>query len=61
MADTAVLLEIITYIFQRTPPTADCDEPLSYRFSVKSALVYFIFCILRRILVSFMYTLLIFH
>ena len=29
MADTAVLLEIITYIFQRTPPTADCDEPLS--------------------------------
>ena len=31
MADTAVLLEIITYIFQRTPPTADCDEPLSYR------------------------------
>ena len=28
MADTAVLLEIITYIFQRTPPTADCDEPL---------------------------------
>ena len=29
MADTAVLLEIITYIFQRTPPTADCDEPLN--------------------------------
>ena len=29
MADTAVLLEIITYIFQRTPPTADCDEPLT--------------------------------
>ena len=28
MADTAVLLEIITYIFQSTPPTADCDEPL---------------------------------
>ena len=28
MADTAVLLEIINYIFQRTPPTADCDEPL---------------------------------
>ena len=28
MADTAILLEFITYIFQRTPPTADCDEPL---------------------------------
>ena len=28
MADTAVLLEILTYIFQRTPPTADFDEPL---------------------------------
>ena len=28
MAGPAILLEIITYIFQRTPPTADCDEPL---------------------------------
>ena len=37
MADTAVLLEIITYIFQRTPPTADCDEPLmiSHKYFVK--------------------------
>ena len=33
MADTAVLLEIITYIFQRTPPTADCDEPLTCKMS----------------------------
>ena len=29
MADPAILLEIITHIFQRTPPTADCDEPLN--------------------------------
>ena len=28
MAGPAILLEIIAYIFQRTPPTADCDEPL---------------------------------
>ena len=28
MTDTVILLEIITYIFQRSPPTADCDEPL---------------------------------
>ena len=36
MADTAILLEIITYIFQRTPPTVDCDEPLTtlFRFDV---------------------------
>ena len=30
MADPAILLEIITHIFQRTPLTADCDEPLIY-------------------------------
>ena len=28
MADPAIFLEIITNIFQRTPPTADSDEPL---------------------------------
>ena len=39
MADTAVLLEIITYIFQRTPPTADCDEPLTEK--VAEVPVYF--------------------
>ena len=33
MADTAVPLEIITYIFQRTPPTADCDEPLMLKIT----------------------------
>ena len=44
MADTAVLLEIITYIFQRTPPTADCDEPLITvklnHFNFKAILVF---------------------
>ena len=28
MAGPAILLEIITYIFQCTPPTCECDEPL---------------------------------
>ena len=42
MADTAVLLEIITYIFQRTPPTADCDEPLTITFM---GISYVTFCI----------------
>ena len=37
MADTAVLLEIITYIFQRTPPTADCDEPLTLQAPITTA------------------------
>ena len=38
MADTAILLEIITYIFQRTPLTADCGEPLKAIFGQKSFL-----------------------
>ena len=29
MAGPAILLEIITYIFQCTPPTCECDEPLT--------------------------------
>ena len=28
MAGPAIFLEIITYIFQCTPPTCECDEPL---------------------------------
>ena len=30
MAGPAILLEIITYIFQCTPPTCECDEPLIF-------------------------------
>ena len=32
MAGPAILLEIITYIFQCTPPTCECDEPLRRGF-----------------------------
>ena len=39
MADPAILLEIITYSFRRTPPTADCDEPLSSTSSFSMKLV----------------------
>ena len=34
MAGPAILLEIITYIFQCTPPTCECDEPLMHKISV---------------------------
>ena len=34
MAGTAILLETITYIFQCTPPTCECDEPLSSTVSL---------------------------
>ena len=45
MADPAIFLEIITYIFQRTPPTADCNEPLrnSWKIIIEMPKVAFTF------------------
>ena len=47
MAGPAILLEIITYIFQCTPPTCDCDKPTSddvCRFLLKNFFSFRLYC-----------------